>query len=78
MSFDPLAVSPCIGVCTLGEDQDTCIGCFRTRDEIGRWPTMDRAQRGDLLEALKARRAESRGEAPRPRRRGRSSTARNQ
>lgn len=71
MTFDPLSVSPCIGVCTLDEDKTTCIGCYRTRDEIGRWPTMDRAQRADLLEAVKARRAEARGDAPRPRRRSR-------
>ena len=27
--------SPCIGVCTLVNDQ--CVGCFRTSDEIKNW-----------------------------------------
>jgi len=76
MTVDPLSVSPCIGVCMLGEDKNTCIGCFRTRDEIGRWPTMERADRAALLETLKVRRSEARGEAPRPRRRSRRADTR--
>jgi predicted Fe-S protein YdhL (DUF1289 family) len=41
--------SPCISVCTLDED-DVCIGCFRSMDEITGWMGMNREQR---LECLK-------------------------
>ncbi len=36
--------SPCIKVCHLGVD-NVCIGCRRSLDEIGRWSSMDSAER---------------------------------
>ena len=48
--------SPCIGVCTINPDDQTCLGCFRTLDEISNWPTLDNAGRHELLEALCVRR----------------------
>jgi predicted Fe-S protein YdhL (DUF1289 family) len=35
--------SPCVGVCTLGDDE-LCIGCLRSSDEIGRWTRMTPAE----------------------------------
>jgi predicted Fe-S protein YdhL (DUF1289 family) len=29
--------SPCIGLCLIDETQGHCLGCGRTRGEIGRW-----------------------------------------
>ena len=52
----PLA-SPCIGVCTINPDDQTCVGCFRTLTEISNWPSLDNAGRHELLEALRVRRA---------------------
>lgn len=42
--------SPCIGVCTINPDDQTCVGCFRTLAEISNWPTLDNAGRHELLE----------------------------
>lgn len=33
-------VSPCVSICSLDEE-DICIGCFRSADEIMGWGTMD-------------------------------------
>ncbi|WP_191485524.1 DUF1289 domain-containing protein [Pseudomonas sp. FEN] len=43
----PLA-SPCVSVCALDE-QDVCIGCQRTVEEITRWSRMDNAERREVL-----------------------------
>lgn len=48
--------SPCVAVCALDED-DVCIGCHRTGDEILRWTTMTNEERRQVL-ALVARREE--------------------
>ena len=41
-----LIESPCIRVCTLDESGRTCLGCFRTLDEIGLWSQLtDNARR---------------------------------
>jgi len=43
----PLA-SPCVSICALDE-QDICIGCQRTVEEITRWGRMDNAERRVVL-----------------------------
>ncbi|WP_263145381.1 DUF1289 domain-containing protein [Pseudomonas sp. RIT-PI-AD] len=40
--------SPCVHVCALDE-QDICIGCQRSMDEITRWGRMDDAERLRVL-----------------------------
>ena len=40
--------SPCVNVCALDE-QDVCIGCQRTVQEITRWSRMDNAERRQVL-----------------------------
>jgi predicted Fe-S protein YdhL (DUF1289 family) len=47
MSDKPIA-SPCNSICSLN-DEDTCIGCFRTREEIREWSVLDDYQRLDVL-----------------------------
>ncbi|MFC2992384.1 MULTISPECIES: DUF1289 domain-containing protein [Halomonas] len=44
--------SPCIKVCQL--EGDTCLGCHRSLDEIGRWSRMDAAEREVVWERLDA------------------------
>ncbi|MGE7991813.1 DUF1289 domain-containing protein [Pseudomonas sp. NPDC089554] len=40
--------SPCVNVCALDE-QDVCIGCQRTVQEITQWSRMDNPQRRQVL-----------------------------
>ena len=52
MNYDYRAVlSPCIGVCTLGDD-GLCEGCLRTTAEIARWPQMNDDERLRLMESV--------------------------
>ena len=45
---DPVA-SPCVRLCTLDED-DICIGCWRTLDEICAWGSAGNNRRREILE----------------------------
>ena len=40
--------SPCTSICKLNEE-DICIGCSRTADEIRAWSYLDNEQRLDIL-----------------------------
>ena len=44
----PAALSPCIGICTLGDD-GLCTGCLRTGTEIGAWSRMPDAERRRIM-----------------------------
>lgn len=44
-------LSPCIGVCTMGDD-GLCHGCHRTGAEIARWSQMNDDERLTLMEAV--------------------------
>ncbi|MDC0295388.1 DUF1289 domain-containing protein [bacterium] len=50
--------SPCNGTC-LVNDQGTCIGCYRTLSEIGRWGTADDAEQQAILVNCAARKRQS-------------------
>ena len=47
--------SPCVRDCCLGDD-DTCLGCFRTLEEIKEWGLADDQRRDVILENAKQRR----------------------
>lgn len=47
--------SPCINVCTLGED-DVCLGCYRDIGEICAWGSADNAERRQIVAAANRRR----------------------
>lgn len=49
--------SPCISVCAL-DDNDVCIGCWRSADEIGRWRDLSDEQKREVL-VLAQQRAKS-------------------
>lgn len=44
-------LSPCIGVCELDEQQ-VCVGCSRTIEEIGQWTQMDDRQRKLIMDRI--------------------------
>ena len=47
--------SPCVRLCTLGDD-DICVGCLRSIDEICAWGSADDDERRAILEQVAARR----------------------
>jgi uncharacterized protein len=59
MSAERPVASPCVHVCALDEE-DICIGCQRTVDEITRWSRMDNTERREVL-LLCHQRAQAKG-----------------
>jgi uncharacterized protein len=49
--------SPCVRNCCLDEE-DVCLGCGRTLDEIRTWSSLDEAKRREILALAEARRRE--------------------
>ncbi|MEM7406678.1 MAG: DUF1289 domain-containing protein [Pseudomonadota bacterium] len=47
--------SPCVNICVIDAAGQTCVGCYRTLDEIARWATMPAAERNQIMDALDAR-----------------------
>ncbi|XOZ34820.1 DUF1289 domain-containing protein [Halomonadaceae bacterium KBTZ08] len=45
--------SPCVGVCRL--QNESCIGCGRSRDQIVRWSSMAADERDSVMRALGSR-----------------------
>jgi predicted Fe-S protein YdhL (DUF1289 family) len=52
---DAAARSPCIRNCCL-DDDDTCLGCFRSLEEIKVWSTASDAERSVILQNAGRRR----------------------
>ncbi len=48
MSEEAAVKSPCIAVCALDEE-DICMGCFRSLREISDWADMDNARRREVI-----------------------------
>lgn len=46
--------SPCISICTLDED-DVCMGCLRTLDEIVEWTLLSDDEKRVVLENVAER-----------------------
>jgi predicted Fe-S protein YdhL (DUF1289 family) len=44
--------SPCVKICVLHPETDTCVGCRRTRAEIGAWSRLDPSERRRIMEEL--------------------------
>ena len=57
--------SPCISICQIDLETGNCLGCYRNRKEIARWPAMNTDEQAELLQALKQRRSEKTGLQPR-------------
>ncbi|MBM6550488.1 DUF1289 domain-containing protein [Marinomonas ostreistagni] len=50
--------SPCINICELN-DENVCIGCYRTGKEISRWGKMTRDEQLAVVEKAQQREAAS-------------------
>jgi hypothetical protein len=46
-------VSPCLNVCKI--ENDVCIGCFRTLDEISVWSKLSTLKRNEIMKLVKKR-----------------------
>ena len=53
---EDVVMSPCIGVCAL-DDDDVCIGCWRTGREITDWGRVDNEGKRAILKNVEARQA---------------------
>ncbi len=49
------ADSPCVNICVVDPETDTCIGCGRLRREIAGWLQMSQGERQEVLQALPER-----------------------
>ncbi|WP_137392292.1 DUF1289 domain-containing protein [Rhodoligotrophos defluvii] len=47
--------TPCVKVCVLDLETGLCIGCGRSRDEIGGWLALSRDERRAVMAELPAR-----------------------
>jgi len=54
MSVSDRVRSPCVSICALDQD-DVCIGCHRTGEEILQWTMMTDEQRREVLRAVAER-----------------------
>lgn len=52
--------SPCTGICSMDMQNRYCLGCFRTRNEIGGWALMNNEEKLEVVKQLRVRRRESR------------------
>ena len=46
--------SPCVSICAL-DDNDMCVGCHRSGDEITRWSQMRHEDRQEVLRKVAER-----------------------
>lgn len=53
-SDSEIVASPCVSVCALDED-DICVGCYRSGVEISRWGEMSAAEKRDVIAQVKER-----------------------
>ena len=52
---DKTVDSPCIQVCTYDEEEEFCIGCYRTIEELQDWLIMTRQQKLEVLKKIEER-----------------------
>jgi len=58
--FDGIVESPCIRNCCLSEN-DICLGCFRSLEEITRWNEADNQERINILKNAGQRQKDKQG-----------------
>ena len=52
MPSTPRPLSPCINVCQIEPNTQTCQGCGRTLDEIACWGSMTEAEKAPVWERI--------------------------
>ena len=50
--------SPCVSICAL-DDDDICIGCHRSGEEISQWGSMSAEQKQSVMNKVREREAGS-------------------
>lgn len=50
--------SPCVSICAL-DDEDICVGCYRTGAEISRWGDMTADQKQQVMQKVRERESAS-------------------
>jgi predicted Fe-S protein YdhL (DUF1289 family) len=63
MTTTTAPLTPCIKLCVLDPRSDHCLGCGRTRHEIGLWSSLDNDRRRRIMAELPARLQRLRGGA---------------
>lgn len=53
--------SPCISICQIDPQSGLCVGCYRSRKEIGSWSRLSADEQAALLDDLRERRADHTG-----------------
>ena len=48
---DTWPLSPCVMICTL-DDEDRCLGCGRTLEQISGWALMSKEEQWDVIDEL--------------------------
>lgn len=51
-------MSPCVSICAL-DDEDICVGCYRTGMEISRWGSMTDDERREVMTLVAEREKQS-------------------
>lgn len=54
----PQVKSPCVNVCLL-DDNDVCVGCYRTGKEVSQWGSMNKASQQAVMKKVREREAKS-------------------
>ena len=52
---DKTVDSPCIKVCAYDDEEEFCIGCYRTKQELQDWLIMTREQKLETLKKIDER-----------------------
>ncbi len=47
--------TPCLKICLLDARGQYCLGCYRTRAEVGDWSSMSDEERANVMDQLAAR-----------------------
>lgn len=50
--LDSTEGSPCTGVCKMDEENEYCIGCYRTLAEIAGWRAYTPSQKREVVEQI--------------------------
>lgn len=53
-SQKPVVLSPCVGICAL-DDNDICIGCYRSGQEISVWGKVSDEEKKEILRNVQKR-----------------------
>ena len=62
LGLQQVVESPCNGTCVLSPQDNTCLGCFRTKTEIACWGSASNAERIKVVQRCAQRRRMGQGD----------------